>query len=104
MKEYTFTYPKDQDLLFNRVLSRFGDDEYEIVEPKKLTEKVDPRTPVSYTITMKVDEETALTFSFAMKDLKIKQVRTPEEQAEIDRKIAEKTVRVRVNIAETDDK
>lgn len=81
-KQFTFTFNKDDETSFRRILGRLEDDEYTVVQPIKLVvdEKATYITDMDFIAEM--DAESASMFRFGMKNVKIKQLRTAEEEAE----------------------
>lgn len=81
-KQYTFTFPQEEESRFKKIMGRLEEDEYEIVEPISPVDKDNPRYSELQTVAI-MEPEAASTFRFGMKQLKIKRLRSEEEEAEL---------------------
>ena len=80
MTNYTFTFPKDEEGKFRRIMERLDESEYQVVSGIEPIDKENPRYSELQTV-MEMDPEAALTFRMGMKELKIRRARTEEELA-----------------------
>ena len=95
MTNYTFTFPKDEEGKFRRIMERLDESEYQVVSGIEPVDKENPRYSELQTV-MEMDPEAALTFRMGMKELKIRRARTEEELA-AEREIEERnTIKVTV--------
>jgi hypothetical protein len=99
--KYTFTFPYDQEQVFNGVMSRLEPDEYTIIEsihPVEVLEGEDIRWVDRETI-MEMDPMAASTFRMRMgNNLKIRRERTEEELAEEKAENDRHTVKITVHV------
>lgn len=96
-KNYTFTFGKDQQKSFNRILERMDPELYEVVQEQREIENEKQWEKEIETV-INMDPDSALTFRLGMKNLKIRRERTEEELAE-EAAIKEKnTVKVVVQV------
>ncbi len=96
-KNYTFTFGKDQQKSFNRILERMDPELYTVVQEQQEIENEKQWEKEIETV-INMDPDSALTFRLGMKNLKIRRERTEEELAE-EAAIREKnTVKVVVQV------
>jgi hypothetical protein len=97
MKEYTFTFNKNEEARFKNIMSRLEPYEFEVVEPTQSTDPANSRCSELKTV-VKMDPEAASTFRFGMKDLKIRRKRTAEEIAEEEEREKRNTITINVKV------
>lgn len=101
MTNYTFTFPKDEEGKFRRILDRLDETEYQVISGIEPVDKENPRYSELQTV-MEMDPECALTFRMGMKELKIRRERTEEELAK-EKEIEERnTIRIKVIVPKED--
>lgn len=95
MIEYTFTFEKEHEQDFRRVLERLDPGEFNILKDIYLVKPEEPRYSNRECV-IEMDPEACLTFRLGMKAVKIRRKRTEEELA------AEKAIEdmhtVRINV------
>lgn len=79
--EYTFTFDKDDEKQFRRILDRLDPEEYQTKQEITPIESKNSREHELSTVIV-MEPEAASTFRFGMKKLKIKRFRTEQEEAE----------------------
>jgi len=95
MVKYTFTFERDAERRFRDVLSRLGEDEYNILEDVKQVDITDRLSDKQAIIEM--DPEACLTFRMSMGNhIKIHRERTEEELKEEEELKAKNTIKVTV--------
>lgn len=96
-KNYTFTFGKDQQKSFNRILERMDQELYTVVQEQKEIENEKQWEKEIETV-INMDPDSALTFRLGMKNLKIRRERTEEELAEEEAIREKNTVKVVVQV------
>lgn len=82
MSKYTFSFNRDEENKFNRIMARLDDNEYVVVSSIKNT---DPPNKFERTCDLEMEEDVALVFRLGMKNLNIRRERSEEELAEEER-------------------
>lgn len=93
--KYTFTFGKEEENNFKRVMSRLEPEEYTVIKDVYLVKEDDPRYSDREAI-LEMDPEAALTFRLGMKHVKIRRERTEEELAAEKEREDRHTVTIRV--------
>lgn len=94
-EEYTFTFEKNQEQAFRRIVDRLDPDEFDV---SKAIHQVDPENPhySDLSTTMTMEPEAASMFRFGMKNVKIRRTRTPEELAAEEAEAAKNRITINV--------
>jgi hypothetical protein len=103
MPKYTFTFEKETEKSFKRVLSRLEEDEYKIIEDIRPVD--DPKSYVKNLETIiEMDSEACLTLRMGLGNtIKIRRERT-EEELQKEKEIEERTtIRINVQVPMNDD-
>jgi len=100
---YTFTFGKDEEKKFKRILERLEPEEYTVVKDIFVVDPEHMRESELSTV-MEMDPESALTFRLGMKYLTIRRFRTEEELAEEKALDDQNTVRITVVVPQDDKK
>ncbi len=94
--EYTFTFGKDDEPQFRRIMSRLDEDEYIVKTEIHPVKPDDKRSDMETTIEMV--PEAASTFRFGMKTVKIRRFRNEEELAAEEAESAKNRVTITVKV------
>lgn len=81
-KQFTFTFNKADETNFRRILGRLEDDQYTVIQPISpvIVENTPYITDMDFIAVM--ESESASMFRLGMKHVKIKRLRSEEEEAE----------------------
>ena len=97
MVKYTFSFEKDEQAKFARILSRLDPEEYNIIKEIYDVTRTNKFLFDKETI-MEMDPEAALTFRLGMKTLNLRHERTEEELA-AEKELEDKnTIRITVQV------
>lgn len=83
LTQYTFTFNNEDEWLFRRILERLSPEEYNVIEDiRKIVPVNHYHKQSEMQAIIEMESISASTFRFGMENLKIKKLRTAEEEAE----------------------